>query len=357
MVSLQQRYELGYPLHSLAIDPQYARKQTRSLCIGGEKGELVFASKGWLGARYDVKHGSEGPITRIVWSGPLVAWANSRGVHVFDTTTQRVIRFFERGSGVAPGARCHLLWEADRLLHIAWGNTLRVARVFTMGQQPGSAAPSPAAPGQQAQQGAAAPGQAPDAAAVGVSTPPGPVGASAAAATRYMDVLLEVDLADSIACGAAPFGPDLLCLTYQPAEDPGRGSARVELQAISWDRHVISVDRVAPVDLDFLDPADMLLAAYYPPFIPRRSACFDERYARSAAAGAGGSSPLPRTPSTESESSCRTRTPPATADMSRAPSCTKAGCPGPAATAGEGWKRAWSGPSGGRTGTSPPTLS
>ena len=39
-------------------------------------------SQGWLGARDNLIHSGEGPISRVRWAGSLVAWANNLGVKV-----------------------------------------------------------------------------------------------------------------------------------------------------------------------------------------------------------------------------------------------------------------------------------
>lgn len=123
-----QRFELGYPVYSAAPDPRYT-KGSRLVCLGGERGELVMASKGFLGTKLDVKHGGEGPIRSVCWAGQLAAWANGRGVQVFDTALQRTIQAFEfRG---AASHRPSLVWEGERLLYMAWGSTIR--RAATLG--------------------------------------------------------------------------------------------------------------------------------------------------------------------------------------------------------------------------------
>ena len=38
--------------------------------------------QGWLGARDNLIHSGEGPISRVRWAGSLVAWANNLGVKV-----------------------------------------------------------------------------------------------------------------------------------------------------------------------------------------------------------------------------------------------------------------------------------
>src|ERR1700742_3218620 len=60
-------------------------------------GNLVLHERSWTGAhRQTVIHSNEGPIWSVRWAGNLIAWANDKGVKIYDTISQRRITFIER---------------------------------------------------------------------------------------------------------------------------------------------------------------------------------------------------------------------------------------------------------------------
>jgi hypothetical protein len=125
----------------------------------------------------------EGPISKLRWSGHVIAWANDKGVKIYDTqvpflsivassftqisiffimsclfylsttrlsfcrckldrvsesavytpTTQvhQRIGFIERQRTAfrADACHCHLQWESDVLVYIGWGNSVQIARI------------------------------------------------------------------------------------------------------------------------------------------------------------------------------------------------------------------------------------
>ena len=144
------RVEYHRPVKAVAIDPLYSRRSSRQFVAGGLAGQLILHAKGWLGARDHVLHAGEGPVLGAAWSPPaspngnpvdLVAWANDRGVKVYDVGSQQRVAFVERprgggsgGSGAAAAVRPVLHWMPGGLeLVIGWGGVVKVCRVRPTG--------------------------------------------------------------------------------------------------------------------------------------------------------------------------------------------------------------------------------
>ena len=64
------------PMRSLALEPNFSKRGTRSFVCGGLAGNLILHEKGWLGHKETVLHNGEGPIWQVRWRGALIAWAN-----------------------------------------------------------------------------------------------------------------------------------------------------------------------------------------------------------------------------------------------------------------------------------------
>lgn len=126
-------HEYARPLMSIAIEPLYTRSEKREVVIGGMDEKLILITKGWFGlSTKDVVLGEkQGPIYAIRWRGALIAWADSLGVRVYDTTTKQVITFIDRPQGsVRPDLyRCQLVWENDTTLIIGWANFVKIVAV------------------------------------------------------------------------------------------------------------------------------------------------------------------------------------------------------------------------------------
>ena len=98
---------------------------------GCASGSLLLNSAGWLGARDHLLHGGEGPVARVRWCGALIAWANSAGVKLYDSSAHSRIAFIARPAGSPPpGAHSpHLVWHTDACLLIAWADSVQVASI------------------------------------------------------------------------------------------------------------------------------------------------------------------------------------------------------------------------------------
>ena len=64
------------PMRSLALEPNFSKRGTRSFVCGGLAGNLILHEKGWLGYKETTLHNGEGPIWQVRWRGALIAWAN-----------------------------------------------------------------------------------------------------------------------------------------------------------------------------------------------------------------------------------------------------------------------------------------
>lgn len=89
-------YEFHRPIMSVALDPHYAKKQSKPFVIGGKSGNLILNSKGWFGRKDVIIHSGEGCIFSVKWNGSLIAWANELGVKIYDCDRQKRISFIPR---------------------------------------------------------------------------------------------------------------------------------------------------------------------------------------------------------------------------------------------------------------------
>ncbi|WVR07632.1 hypothetical protein IAU60_004674 [Kwoniella sp. DSM 27419] len=128
-----ESYAFDYkrPMRAIALEPGFAKKNTRAFVCGGMAGNLILQEKGWLGYKEQILHSGEGPIWAIEWRGNLIAWANDLGVKIYDTSTGQRIGYIDRGSN-APRAelfKCTLQWKDDHTLVIGWADHIKIVRV------------------------------------------------------------------------------------------------------------------------------------------------------------------------------------------------------------------------------------
>ena len=135
------------PMRSLALEPNFSKRGTRSLVCGGLAGNLILHEKGWLGHKETTLHNGEGPIWQVRWRGTLIAWANDlvsgrcshpcpispsyQGIKIYDTASSSRITFIDRPAD-APRAdlfKCNMHWQDDSTLLIGWADRIKVARI------------------------------------------------------------------------------------------------------------------------------------------------------------------------------------------------------------------------------------
>ena len=73
----------------------------------------------------------EGPVRAVAWAGPCVAWANDRGVKIYDIAAQTPVAFIERPRGSPPPERYppRLCWDGDATLLAGWADCVWVIAV------------------------------------------------------------------------------------------------------------------------------------------------------------------------------------------------------------------------------------
>lgn len=124
-------FDMKRPIRTVALEPNFAKKSTRSFVCGGMAGTLVLREKGWLGHKETVLHSGEGPVWHVRWRERLIAWANDLGVKIYDTQSQMRITFIERPND-SPRAdlfKCTLHWQDDTTLLIGWADCVKIARI------------------------------------------------------------------------------------------------------------------------------------------------------------------------------------------------------------------------------------
>lgn len=124
-------FDFKRPMRSISLEPNFGRRATRAFVCGGMAGALIHREKGWLGHKETVLHGGEGPIWSCRWKGDLIAWANDKGVRIYDNNTRQKITFINAPQGQARGDlyRCNLIWQDERTLTIAWADQIKLAKI------------------------------------------------------------------------------------------------------------------------------------------------------------------------------------------------------------------------------------
>lgn len=133
------------PINCLALDPDFARRDTRQFVCGGKDGRLVLNTKGFfgfLGTRNVVLYSGDGPIYAVKWRGSMIAWADNHAVKVYDHSLEERISFIERpkNSPRPDQYRCNLCWETPTKLIVGWADCIKIAQVKE--RPPGSSGPS-----------------------------------------------------------------------------------------------------------------------------------------------------------------------------------------------------------------------
>lgn len=59
----------NFEVLAIALEPQFAKKNTKAFVIGGRGGGLILNQKGFFGRKDNVIHSGEGAISNIKWKG------------------------------------------------------------------------------------------------------------------------------------------------------------------------------------------------------------------------------------------------------------------------------------------------
>jgi len=128
-----ERFENQYnrPTLSIALDPQFSKKTSKTFVIGLRGGEVILNSKGLFGRKDTIIHSGEGPIYCIKWNGTMIAWSSNKGVDVYDHERGQRISFIDFPKGVVNPEfyRCHLFWENDTTLLVGWADCIKICQI------------------------------------------------------------------------------------------------------------------------------------------------------------------------------------------------------------------------------------
>ncbi|KAG1698919.1 hypothetical protein DVH05_014298 [Phytophthora capsici] len=139
-------YNYFSAVYAVQLEDRYAMKREKSFACGGVGGQLIINKKGWIIDKESTVHEGEGPVQLIRWKDGLVAWANDWGVKVYDSENDQRVTYIERPPNCPPMelCRCHLEWQGNDVLLVAWAHTLRVV-TFKKGQSDQPVSPTSAA--------------------------------------------------------------------------------------------------------------------------------------------------------------------------------------------------------------------
>jgi WD40 repeat protein len=117
----------GQPLCSVHLDPNYGRKGEKICVVSDAQGKLILSRRSWYTSKDVVLHSGEGAIASVAWIGTLLAWSNERGVKIINIETDEKVTFVEKPAGA--GAACHLVWETEESIILAWTNSVQIVSV------------------------------------------------------------------------------------------------------------------------------------------------------------------------------------------------------------------------------------
>jgi len=182
-----QMQERAFPksVKSVSLIPDYDAKQNFFFCSGGLCDQLIITYKKIWGKTDQVLHAGEGPVHAIEWRKDLIAWANARGVKIYDYKTRQRLAYIAReNSNISTNDnhRCCLFWQDDTHLLIGWDDTVKIAEVKSG------------------------------------------VGSKGAASTRQVQILRKFRF-DVLICGVANWDDKLVVLAYTEAESDSEDDA------------------------------------------------------------------------------------------------------------------------------------
>eukprot|EP00298_Acanthocystis_sp_HF-20_P011742 c19550_g1_i1.p1 GENE.c19550_g1_i1~~c19550_g1_i1.p1 ORF type:complete len:563 (-),score=220.09 c19550_g1_i1:36-1724(-) len=124
------------PVVCIAIDPKFKSSFNNNVCIGCLDGNLYMNSPGWLRGRKDnTLSPHQGTMSCVRWSGPYVAWANEKGVKIYNYKTSQRLGFVKQThsennqNNETNIPKCHLFWETESTLMIAWGKKVKILAI------------------------------------------------------------------------------------------------------------------------------------------------------------------------------------------------------------------------------------
>ena len=133
----------GSPVLSVQLDPGYSTKRDRVFVCGGDDSKIRVNRRGWFTSNETILDRGEGPVSVVRWHGHLVAWANNRGVKIYDLERGKPVTRVDRpqlkhvSSELAHNCRCKLVWENNRILLIGWGDCWMIVNILPVANQGG----------------------------------------------------------------------------------------------------------------------------------------------------------------------------------------------------------------------------
>lgn len=117
-----------HPILSVALCPEFssASSDNRTVCAGTEDGRLLLYKRGVFRGE-NIIHSGEGPVRKVSWRGRLVAWANNKGVKVFNVNSGQKVTYIAKPPAADASTRCCLVWGSDDRLLTSFGTTVKIA--------------------------------------------------------------------------------------------------------------------------------------------------------------------------------------------------------------------------------------
>ena len=126
--NVQQLFDC--PIRAIALHPEYSKRGNRQYVVGvGEK--MLLYEKGWLRSKSTVLHSGAGYIRTMKWKGDFLAWADSQGVEVYDVSRRgRIAHIRKMSSNLRDDMyKCNLCWKDNTTLLIAWADYIQIGVV------------------------------------------------------------------------------------------------------------------------------------------------------------------------------------------------------------------------------------
>ncbi|CEH19382.1 Vacuolar assembly/sorting protein VPS41 [Ceraceosorus bombacis] len=200
-------FDFKRPMRTLALEPDFGRRSSRAVVCGGLAGNLILKEKSWFGHKDTILHSGEGPIWKVRWRGSLIAWANDKGVRLYDCSLRQRISFIAPPTASPRGDLfpCSLFWQDASTLLVAWADQIKIAKVRRRQGQASSTGKAEESVSSAALKQLA-------------STSSGPATSVEITAILQLDCLIS---------SIAPHGSDFLVLAYL-SEDPSEDGAELE---------------------------------------------------------------------------------------------------------------------------------
>lgn len=118
------------PIKAIALDPNFSKTGSGKHYVSGDD-KLVLGEKNFLG-RYKtyILHKGEGPVRNIKWKANFIAWANDKGVKIYDMLLECRITNIPKDHGYRSDYyQCNLCWKDDRTLLVGWADLIKICVV------------------------------------------------------------------------------------------------------------------------------------------------------------------------------------------------------------------------------------